>query len=233
MEGREVDTAGLPEAAVNFLFPPTCILCKCRCDTGFCLNCQKLLPWLRSGCDICSAPIKTSGRCGRCLVTPPAFRDSTIPFRYESPISNLVQSLKYSGALHIAHPLANMISNQVNQKVRNMPGALVPVPLHRNRIMQRGFNQAAELARILGRIHQIPVHYSAIKRTRNTLTQTGLNETMRRRNVTGAFTATDRLPPYVALVDDVVTSGSTVNAAAAALVNSGVKRVSIWAIAKT
>jgi ComF family protein len=220
--------------ALEFFFPEKCALCHCLCSTGFCTNCQELLPWLGCRCEICSAPLPEFGICGHCQVRMPEYQDSAIPFRYKAPISDCIHALKYGGKLHYARPLAKMLSLCVQRSGCTLPDVLVPVPLHRARIMRRGFNQATEIARIAGREFAIPVDCSLLKRVKNTVTQTGLNEKMRQQNMSKAFVATgSKLPRHIALVDDVVTSGNTVNSAAAALACCGVRRISIWAVAKT
>ena len=114
------------------------------------------------------------------------------------------------------------------------PERIIPVPLHAQRISQRGFNQAAELARYLSRALAIPIAINAVTRVRQTSPQTGLPENSRRKNVRGAFHArADVYGRHVAIVDDVVTTGSTVSELALTLKRSGAKRVDVWALART
>jgi ComF family protein len=130
--------------------------------------------------------------------------------------------------------MAKMMAQWIIKSATPLPDIIVPMPLHRQRINQRGFNQATEISRILGRQLCIPVEPVMLSRVKNTVTQTGLNEKMRRQNMKDAFVVkSTRQPGHVALVDDVVTSGSTVNAASKALVTAGVRGVSVWAVAKT
>ena len=114
------------------------------------------------------------------------------------------------------------------------PDLIIPVPLHPRRLRQRGFNQALELAKPLGVMLDRPVEALLLERVEDTPSQTGLNEAMRRRNVKQAFDTTRACPNvHVALIDDVVTSGSTVNEAAKTLLENGAKTVCIWAVSKT
>ncbi len=224
-------------ATLNTLLPSKCVLCRCISDLGFCINCQKLLPWIECACEICAIHLPHPGICGHCQTQPPAYHDSIIPFRYQSPVSDCIQALKYAEHLSYAVAMGKMFSLWLTKNPaqwQQPPDIIVPMPLHRRRITQRGFNQATEIARVLNKQLGIPINHTLLKRVKNTLPQTGLNEKMRRQNMIKAFTGrATRSHPHVALLDDVVTTGSTVNAAAKALLDAGVKRVSVWAIAKT
>jgi len=157
-----------------------------------------------------------------------------IPFRYKPPISDHIQALKYSNQMPYAVAMAKMMATWIMKSATPLPDIIVPMPLHRQRISQRGFNQATEISRSLGQKLCVPVDTGMLHRIKNTVTQTGLNEKMRKQNMKDAFAVTDKdYPDHIALVDDVVTSGSTVNAASKALIVAGVIRVSVWAIAKT
>lgn len=135
--------------------------------------------------------------------------------------------------------MGKMLSLWVVKNPAQWPDTIVPMPLHRKRIVQRGFNQATEIARVLNKQLGIAIDQTLLKRVKNTVTQTGLNEKMRQQNMRKAFigkVCVGKNPDsyrHVALLDDVVTSGNTVNAAAKTLIDTGVERVSVWAIAKT
>ena len=244
---------------INYLLPEKCALCCCLSNLGFCINCQKLLPWNECVCEVCSIHLPEPGVCGRCQTRRPVYQNSSIPFRYQSPVSEQIQALKYSEQLPYAVAMGKMLAlriakNTAQWSVRGSvqesvqesvqgpskyPDTIVPMPLHRKRIAWRGFNQATEIARVLSKQLGIPISHALLKRVKNTVPQTGLNGKMRQQNMINAFVgATNaRKTPYphlhVALLDDVVTSGSTVNAATKALLDAGVERVSVWAIAKT
>lgn len=226
-------------APFDYFLPEKCALCRCESNLGFCINCQKLLPWIECACEICSIQLSEPGVCGHCQSRRPVYQDSIIPFRYKSPISDLIQGMKYSNQLSYAVALAKILSLWVMKNPADLPDTIVPMPLHRKRIVQRGFNQATEIARVLSKQLDIPINQTLLKRVKNTEKQTGLHEKMRQQNVRNAFVgkASTRENPtayrHVALLDDVVTSGSTVNAAAKALIGAGVECVSVWAIAKT
>ncbi len=219
--------------------PEKCALCRCVSNLGFCINCQKLLPWTECACEICSIHLSEAGVCGHCQAHRPVYQDSIIPFRYKSPISDQIQALKYSNQLSYAVAMGKMLSLWVVKNPAQWPDTIVPMPLHRKRIVQRGFNQATEIARVLNKQLGIAIDQTLLKRVKNTVTQTGLNEKMRQQNMRKAFigkVCVGKNPDsyrHVALLDDVVTSGNTVNAAAKTLIDTGVERVSVWAIAKT
>ncbi len=230
--------------ALNFLLPEKCALCRCISNLGFCIKCQKLLPWTECACAVCGIHLHEPGVCGRCQIRRPVYQHSIIPFRYAPPVSTNIQALKYAEQLSYAVAMGKILSLSIAKDPTPWPDLIVPIPLHRKRMAQRGFNQASEIARVLSKQLGIPINYSLIKRVKNTVTQTGLNEKKRQQNMNKAFIGTrhagktstgKNATPYqhVALLDDVVTSGSTVNAAAKALLDVGIRYVSVWAIAKT
>lgn len=221
-------------AILRVLIPEKCSLCRCSSELGFCIDCQKLLPWAEFQCSICGAHLPEPEICGRCQVSPPAYHDASIPFKYGQPISNQIQSLKYAEKMIYAVSMGKMLSLWIMKNVNDTPEIIVPMPLHYRRIMHRGFNQSNEISKVVGRHIGVAVDNSLLLRVKNTVTQTGLSEKMRKQNLRGAF-AVKKTHSYrhVAVLDDVVTSGSTANEAARALIRSGVEKVSVWAISKT
>ncbi len=219
---------------LNSLLPKRCPLCAAHTTQAFCADCRRLLPWITTACEVCGAALHEVGVCGRCQSRPPYYDHAVIPFKYRTPVSTQIQALKYHDQLRYAAALGAMICQRAWKDPRAAPDVLIPVPLHRKRLRQRGFNQALEIARRIGKELGIEVSHSLLERIKNTVPQTTLDKAERRRNVKGAFQTTPTPPPaHVALVDDVVTSGSTVNAAARALKRAGVKTVSVWAAART
>ncbi|HEU4464565.1 MAG TPA: ComF family protein [Gemmatimonadota bacterium] len=145
--------------------------------------------------------------------------------RYAGPAESVVHALKYRGWSHLADLCAASMAEPLAQRGGSLD-AIVPVPLHRARHRERGFNQSALLARALGRHLALPV-VEALSRSRPTRSQVGLGRAARRRNVDGAFAAAAGVRPgaSLALVDDVATSGSTLAAAAGTLLAAGASRV--------
>ena len=230
---RELVQLGF-KSTIDLVFPYRCALCKEPSNQGFCPNCQKLLPWIKSGCLICNRHMNSWGVCGICQNKKPCYAYSIVPFRYDSPISNIIQQLKYSEQLHYAFALGKMLSSQIMASKSNLPEVIIPIPLHQKRIRTRGFNQASEIAKVVSKNTRIPLQQKYLIRSRNTDSQTGLSEKMRNKNMKHAFIVkSTKYNEHVALLDDVITSGATVNSAASALLKSGIAKVSVWAIAKT
>jgi ComF family protein len=183
-------------------------------DLDLCAVCHADLPWAR--------PV------------PKAL----VALRYEPPVDELVRRLKYHGAIAHARLLGVLLAEVVRGRHAELPRLLVPVPLHAARWRERGFNQAAAIARYAGRILEIPVMREAAVRIRDTPSQTALDVIARRCNVRGAFAlrgggSLARLlaAGQVAIVDDVITTGSTVNELRRVLLAAGVRRVAVWAVA--
>ncbi len=176
-----------------------------------------------------------TGVCGRCAVRPPDFYRMVAPLAYDYPVDRLLLGLKFGRRMHLARALGQAIAegvrSQVEQGVLEMPEALAPVPLHPRRLAKRGFNQAEEIARLIAREIGVPMLPDICRRVRHTRMQSRLSDEERRLNVAGAF-ACAQSPLRPAIVDDVVTTGATVDAMAAALIAAGAERVQVWAAAR-
>lgn len=222
------------------LFPPICLLCSSTnaVTLDICNPCLDDLPHNRHYCQVCALPLSQhhSERavCGNCLKQAPSFDSCHAAFAYDYPISNLISEFKFSGKLHNGRLLANLLINSIETYQLPLPDLIIPIPLHRSRLRERGFNQAVELARPLGRHFDIPVDTHRCKRIRATGAQSNLEKKARQRNVRGAFRLTGPIAyNHVALLDDVVTTGSTVAEVARMLKLSGIKRVDVWTLART
>lgn len=214
-----------------------CPLCHATADrNGLCAACTHLLPQAGHACQQCGLPIKDSAadRCGECLASPPSFDAALIPFIYAPPIDDLIARLKYQGELSTGRLLAAQLAQEAIGSGRQVE-LIIPVPLHRQRLHERGFNQAAELSRTLSLKTGIPWSPGRLIRSRIGSTQRESNRRERMRNVRNAFQWAGRrpCPARVALVDDVVTTGATARAAAAGLKQAGAEWVEIWALART
>ena len=194
------------------LFPPLCALCgePGRHGLDLCGLCQSEFPPCPQAMDMAAGSVLAG-------------------FTYAEPVAGLIQAFKFHDDLGAGRLLARLASTAL---AGSTPQALIPVPLHISRLRQRGFNQALELARYWGRCRGIPVLPKALIRTRATRIQSSLPAPERRTNVTGAFQVSGALPAYVALVDDVVTTGSTSAEAAQALRLAGAERVDVWCLAR-
>lgn len=217
----------------HMLLPPRCLICREKGGNGIdlCENCFDCLPWHQSACDRCALPLPLPGRCGRCLRRPPPLDMTCAVFLYAAPIDRLLPRLKFHHDLAAGRLLADLMAPSLEARPR--PQALVPVPLHRDRLRRRGYDQALELARPLARRLGLPLLPRALRRIRNTAPQSELDARGRRRNLRAAFQAEPGLlPDHVALVDDVMTTGQTLHAAATALRRAGVARVDAWICAR-
>ena len=168
--------------------------------------------------------------CGRCIAEPPHYDSVVAACRYAYPAGDLIQAYKYSGHLAAATPLAAMLKTVVSQR----PDVLVPMPLSAERLRTRGFNQALELARVLSRTLTIPVDAGLCVKTRETPPQSRLPWKERRKNVRGVFVVQANLDGrHVAVVDDVLTTGATLNELARNLKRAGAATVTGFVVART
>jgi len=222
------------------LFPANCVLCGGAGDDDIdlCHGCAADLSRNEPACPVCAEPLADANSgsriCGACLHDPPSFRSSLVPFRYAYPLDHLVRGLKFRNELVCGRVLGQMFARSVLARAEPMPEAIVPVPLARRRYRQRGYNQASELALAIRRATGVAVVSDVAIRQRETAEQAGLDRKARRRNVTGAFATVAPLRVrHVAILDDVVTTGSTVRELAAVLRDAGAEQVEVWAIART
>jgi len=218
------------------LWPPRCLVCGDAGDgtRDLCLACARSLPWLRVACPTCALPLPLPApACGECLRRTPPLAAVHAAFVYARPLDRLLPRLKFHGDLAAGRLLAQLLGDACAHWPR--PGALVPVALHRARLRQRGYDQALELARPLARRFELPLRPQLLVRSRATAAQSvQADAAARRRNLRDAFVVpTDTpLPAHVALVDDVMTTGATLHAAAHALRRAGVARVDAWVCAR-
>jgi ComF family protein len=155
-------------------------------------------------------------------------------FIYAAPVDRLVTQLKFGHDPAPARVLGMLMARECRSRDWELPGCIVPMPLHPRRLGERGFNQAREIARHLAPRIRVPIEARALHRRRHTLAQSGLTAAERRVNVIDAFSVDECrvIPQHVALLDDVMTTGSTLAAAASALKSAGVRRVDAWVVAR-
>lgn len=194
------------------LFPPQCLVCGNAGHKGreLCPLCMVDLP---------ARPTAKAFGAGQVLAG----------FEYRAPIDGLIQAFKFNEQLGSGRLLANLA---LPAFAYSQPQALIPIPLHRKRLRQRGFNQALELARFWGRECGIAMQAQVLIRQRQTAVQSSLNAIQRAENVRGAFETYGPIASHVALVDDVFTTGATCKAAAQALYAAGAQRVDVWCLAR-
>jgi ComF family protein len=224
-----------PWRAVLRLLPVHCALCGAASgETLLCAPCMNSLPVLPPACPRCALPSPGGAVCGACLAHPPRVAASLAARAYAFPLDRLVQALKYEGRLALSVPLGDALAAAALARhgTGPWPEALVPMPLARSRQRERGFNQAIEIARVVARRTGIPLMH-ALTRPHARPAQAGLPWKERRRNVRGSFVARPAAAGrHVALIDDVMTTGATIDAAARALLAAGAARVDAWVVAR-
>ena len=170
--------------------------------------------------------------CGACLKRPPAFNRTLAAFSYGFPVDRLLHAFKYGANLALVDMLAQPLARLAAAQPR--PDLLLPMPLHPARLKERGFNQSLEIAKPISSWLGIPLAADACRRTRDTPTQAGLKLRERRRNVRGAFACDlDLSGKSVAVLDDVMTTGATLDEISRALRRSGATTISAWVVART
>lgn len=225
------------KAIHGWLLSAACPLCACEIspEQDFCGDCERSLPALAHCCSRCAAPLDyvqaAAIICGRCQQDPPAYATVHAVFRYAMPIDRLIHGAKYGGRLDWAALLGRQLARHLYGRAPVFD-ALVPVPLHRTRLRERGYNQSLELARPLIKRLKIPLLH-AVRRLRATPSQASLSAEERIKNVRRAFAVNGEVKGLsIVVVDDVVTSGATVEAVARCLLRAGAKRVEIVAVAR-
>jgi ComF family protein len=212
----------------SLLFGGSCFLCRGAATGVLCGACESELPRLAAPlCPRCALPSPRGELCGRCLAEPPRYDATIAVLQYAFPADALVHALKFRGELAIAPLLARFLAEAVPAPV----DCVVPVPLSRRRLRERGYNQAVEIARHLGRGRLL---VEACGRSRDTAPQLDLPFAERRRNVRGCFVARETFKgAAVAVVDDVMTTGATLDEMAGTLKQAGAARVVNWVVART
>ncbi|MHB1292910.1 MAG: double zinc ribbon domain-containing protein [Sulfuricella sp.] len=216
------------------ILPQHCVLCdSVSFDRLLCAGCDAdLSHYSTPACPICALPALDANLCGACLRHPPAFDNTLAAFSYDFPINRLLHAFKYAGNLALVDVLAEPLARLV--EVQPKPDLLLPMPLHPSRLKERGFNQSLEIARPISRWLDIPLAADACQRTRDTPTQAGLKLRERRRNVRGAFACDlDLSGKKIAVLDDVMTTGATLNEISRILKGRGASEVSAWVVART
>lgn len=223
----------------NICLPPVCALCSeaALAHLALCNHCHKHLEFLENSCKRCALPLPSScqtGVCGRCICHPPEFDLCISLFPYEGTIRSLVLGLKFNKQLRNARLLGQLLADHITMRQHALPDCLVPVPLSRQRIRERSYNQSLELARPLQKHLHIPINLQLVRRVRHTPPQSQLKFAQRAGNLHQAFApGKGCIPEHVAIIDDVVTSGATANAIARVLKDGGAKTVEVWSIARS
>ena len=227
----------------DLLLPPACLLCGERLPAGapaseFCPRCRAGVPQpAPARCPVCAAAHRTLTaslhHCEPCLRQPPPFTRVHAVGPYAGTLQEAVQRFKYRGQLSLEQPLGTLLAEAVLAGGGKRPDLVIPVPLHRNRLRERGYNQALQLARRAGRLLDVPVAPELLCRTRETPSQQGLDAAARNSNLKGAFAVAGPLRGRrLLLVDDVLTTGATVRECAAVLHRAGAATIEVAVIGR-
>ena len=209
---------------IDFLLPQYCLHCKDKADNEIplCRACQKRLPWNSREDPLYATEIKRQD-----------YRQGIATFHYKSPIDQWINALKFQHTLHYAKLLGVLFTEKMTEN-EQLPELIIPIPLHRSRLCQRGFSQTIEIAKHIHHRTQIPIDRYSLRRRIATQPQSSLSAEARSDNIKDAFICTKAITArHVALFDDVITTGNTINAALKALKTQGIETIDIWCCARS
>ena len=233
---------GLLPGLLHTLLPSGCVLCGALGKEAVCTACSRdYTRDAQARCPCCANPLGShdaARRCGACLADPPAFDATVVACDYAAPVDRLVLQLKFGGRLALAPWMAGRLREAIQARAGLVPPDLLcPVPLGPRRLVERGYNQALEMARPLSGALGIALAPRLLERQVDTPAQSGVAPGERRRNVRGAFALADGQPAlagrHVGVVDDVMTSGHTLDELAGVLKRAGAARVTNLVFART
>lgn len=227
------------------LLPPRCLICAQRSDTAsdLCAACRADFQANERCCARCALPLALpAALCGECLKREPSFDAAYAPYVYGHPLDHLLTQLKFGHSLAAGRVVTELWIDALRDglargAIASLPEVLIPVPLHAQRLRERGYNQALELARPLTHAFGIALAPGLLARTRATPAQAELDAKTRRKNLHGAFEfhlpkGQSAPPSSAVLLDDVMTTGATLAECARMLKRGGVSRVEVWAFAR-
>ncbi len=227
---------------LHCLLPYTCILCHAPAHSqqDLCHACRIELPILPQSCSRCAkiftTPLESHLLCGACLQHPPAFDATYALFTYQPPITKLIMELKFHQALVNSRLLGELLADAIQHHWyhnKPLPEMIIPVPLHNKRLRERGFNQAVEMARPIRRLLDIPIDTTTCQRIKYTEPQARLQSEKRHANIKNSFKImTDLTGRHIAVLDDVITTGGTIEEISKTLKIAGAARIDIWSCAR-
>lgn len=235
----------LLDRSTGWVLPPRCILCRRPGQPpafDLCADCEAEIPIVPNPCRRCGLPRNVADGepedgCAHCRALELPYVRCVAPWAYEFPVTQLVQALKYAGALANARVFGTRMVMQALREPDDPwreAALVVPMPLHPSRLAERGFNQSHEIARVVSRKLDLRLAARGLRRVRRTAPQVGLSRQQRAGNLGGAFAADSSIVAgqHLVLVDDVVTTGSTAIEAASTLRAAGAASVAVWAVAR-
>ena len=219
---------------INLITPATCFLCQrsITAESTLCRACSNDLHRPGNSCCRCGRPLTSGSICSYCYQQPPAVDRLICAFDYRYPVDRLIKIFKYNQQLTITKLLGRQLVDEVIKVSTCYPERIIPVPMHPYRYLARGFNQSIEISAYIAHELGIKADFNLVERARNTRPQYSLDPGQRKRNVKRAFRL--KYPPgikSVAIIDDVVTTGATINEIARTLKRAGISRVEAWVCA--
>ena len=212
----------------------SCCFCLSNAKELWCDDCEQDFIREQVRCPVCARIVEHPSICGVCLNTQPYFSNAEVLFNYEYPGNELIKTFKFRARPELANCFANRLSKQILNNYDELPDALVPVPLHKSRQRQRGFNQSLQLANCLNKELGVTVLSDLCKRVINTSPQSSLPMKTRKKNVKNAFVLNhEDVPRHIVIIDDVITTGSTINEISKLFKKAGCDVIDVWAIART
>ena len=224
----------------QIVFPTHCLICSQGSHNSYelCANCEQELPRNAAFCRRCAQPLSAQAHgtlCGACQKQPPLFEQVFAPFLYQRQIQSLIKRYKFSDHQPSGRLLETLLIQSIAQQpTQTVPQALIAVPLHPQRLKERGFNQAQQLAKALSRQLGCKLLNKAVTRKGGLPHQADLDKQARLKNLRYAFVAKQHnLPAHIGIVDDVLTTGATANALARALYKAGAEKIQVYVVART
>jgi ComF family protein len=223
--------------------PEPCLLCDLYTESTqgkMCRVCQNSLPWLTERCYRCGLNLGHEFEniyCRKCLMYFPGFDRFCGLFSYDKPIQKMIKKLKTKGDLVIAQFFADMLLQELPRwylAKKDFPEVIIPMPLHKKRLYERGFNQVIQFLSCIEKQLPVPICRNRVERVKNTPHQAQLNKVLRKYNIKDAFAINAPIPyQHVAVVDDVLTTGNTVKSLCECLYAAGVETIDVWCIARS
>lgn len=230
--------------ALNAIYPPQCLSCKTIIgeNGNLCPDCWEVIHFISgSKCNICGIPfeyeINEAAICGSCMFKKPSYDCARAVFKYDDASRSLITSFKYSDKIAASDYFAKWIARSASDLI-DEADLIVAVPLHRIRLFTRRYNQSSLLANSLAKLTKKPIHHNMLRRTKNTKPQAGMMFKQRILNVRGAFKINAKYADLIKgkniiLIDDVMTTGATIEACAKAIKKAGASKVTALTVART